>query len=81
MRRAAHWLWGHSWKLLSAVYNRPTQNSLLTPYSEAQKMEQWGFTEISFGCDCGGIKTHRLIGDHSGIKSHAELIELERMMR
>lgn len=81
MKRLWHLLiYGHNWRLLSAAYNKP-QEYYLVPRDWDSKQAVWGFTEIILRCDCGALKTRRVIGDHSGMKAALELAELERTLR
>jgi hypothetical protein len=78
--RFRHRFGGHNWKLVSAVFNKPIGLPYF-PSGPDQEQAAWGFTEVLEQCECGARRNSRAIGDHTSIKSAAELADLERLMR
>ena len=89
LKKFWHFLIGHNFKTITAVYNKPVPPSFAggsmsmipTEVEDFLMPFMHGQTEVMDQCSCGAVRIYRLIGDHSGIKSQKELEELNRMMK
>ncbi len=81
IRRLRHFLSGHDWTIVSAVFNPKVGYYGLWPGNTDQWRAAVGFTVILESCHCGATKTVTPLGDHSGVKAQTELETLNRMMR
>lgn len=89
--RLWHWLYGHKWETISAVYlkGEPTGAIHLGAgnmpdmgdFFESLGRHLHGFTEVQERCSCGRGRTIHMTGDHSGIKAHPEVAILENMFK
>lgn len=85
MIRFWHWLTRHNWRVSSAVFLRQdstvTFNAVYpnTYISEDVRRLQYGQTEVIETCSCGGKRTSRYLGDHTGLRGAGEIAELERI--
>ena len=78
IHRFQHLLFGHSYRIMSSVFNPPLPRAYDT-FSDAEDRKiYWGFTEVFLSCSCGKYRKIHLIGDHN---SAAELESLKRIAR
>lgn len=82
LKRLWHFLFGHNFTPFDTVYNPPTKHC--TWYSsnvtfESERMELYGFTDITSFCACGKTKVRRLTGKHLKSETDSELAKLREM--
>ena len=79
IRRVWHWLFGHSWRELSACTVSPSYPNRYLLLCKSDYYEKYGFTDLDYLCFCGAHRRHRLIGMRD-IKADADIQELRRMV-